>query len=113
MYISLFCSEEDVDIIKSSLCLLNAVLKVPKEHDEDFFVDVMKLVLYALSRKSFPQEIRNRVISNLENFLYHLSHRIFQSKEFSALNKKPMQHEIQVHYVIICMYVYIIIRAER
>ena len=97
------CSEEDIDIIKASLCFLNTVLRPPKERDEDFFVNVVKLVLYALSRKSFPQEIRNRVISNLENFLYHISHRIFQSKEFS-LNKKPMQHEIQVH--TLCVYVH-------
>ena len=92
------CSEEDVDIIKASLCFLNAVLKVSKERDEDFFVNVVTLVLHALSRKSFPQEIRNKVISDLENFLYNISHWIFQSKEFS-LNKKPMQHEIQVHSV--------------
>ena len=97
MLMSFYYSEEDIDIIKASLCFLNTVLKVPKESDEDFFANVVKLVLYAWSRKSFPQEIRNKVISNLENFLYQISHRILQSKAFAVLNKKLMQQEIQVH----------------
>ena len=77
---------------------MNSVLKISQERDIDFLANVMKLVLYALSRKSFPQDITNTVINRLENFLYQISHRICRNAEFSALNKKPMQLEIQVLY---------------
>ena len=83
------------------------MLKNPKECDEDFLTNVIKLVLYALSRNSFPQDITKKVISSLENFLYQISHRISHSKEFSALNKGPMKLEIQVLYVCIDVCVYI------
>ena len=97
MHALLFYSEEDINIIESSLYFLNAVsTEVPKEHDEVSFVkNVIKLVLYALSRKSFSQTIRSKVISNLEKFLLRISHRIFQSREFSV-NIQPMQNEIKV-----------------
>ena len=74
---------------------INSVLRT-KECDEDFFVNVIKLLLYALSRNSFAQDIRNKVASSLEKFLFEISHRIFRSREFAFLNKKPMQTEIQV-----------------
>ena len=77
------------------------MLKNPKECDEDFLTNMIKLVLYALSRNSFPQDITKKVISSLENFLYQISHWISHSKEFSALNKEPMKLEIQVLYVCI------------
>ena len=95
MHINIY-SQEDIDILKSSVCFLNAVSKVPKEKDEDFFVNVINLVLCAMSKKSIPQEIENNVIGSLEMFLHHISHRIFQNKQFSALNQKPMQDEIKV-----------------
>ena len=95
MHINIY-SQEDIDILKSSVCFLNAVTKVPKEKDEDFFVNVIKLVLCAMSKKSIPQGIESKVISNLGMFLHHISHRIFQNKEFSVLNQKPMQNEIKV-----------------
>ena len=103
MYALLICSEEDINIVKVSLCFLNAVSKVPKERDEDFFVNVIKLVLYAISRISCPQHIKNKVINDLEVFVHHMSHRIFQNKVFSALNQKPMRYEIQV--CTLCVFV--------
>ena len=96
MHLVLFCSEEDVNIIKSSLRFLNAVSKVPNERDEDFFVNVIRLVLCGLSRQSFEQDIKSKVIVSLESFLYHISLRINVSKEFNAFNKKLMQSEIKV-----------------
>ena len=78
-------------------------MKVSKEGDEAFYVNVIKLILYALSRKSFPQDVKSKVIENLESFLYHISHQLFHSKEFSR-NKKIIQQEIQVStYVYNCV----------
>ena len=105
IHVVLFYREDDTDIIKSSLYFLNTVLSKAKEYDEDFFVNVIKLVLCALSRKSFSQEIKNKVTSNLEEFLCQISHRIFRNKEFSALNRQPMQSEVQVQNACICIYV--------
>ena len=97
MHILLFCSEEDNDIIESSLHLLNVVLKiVSKEQDEIF--NVVKLVLYALSRKSFPETTKQKVINSLESFLCSVSQEIFHSREFS-INTQPMQDEIQVCFL--------------
>ena len=76
---------------------------VSHERDEDFFVNVIKLVLFGLSRKSFDQDIINKVIDSIKQFLFHISQQIFQNKEFSAFHKKHMQSEIQVYY----MYTYI------
>ena len=90
-------SEEDIDIIKASVCFLSAISRSSKEHEADFFVDAIKLVLYALSRKQTPQEIKSKVIGELEEFLYHISHLLFKSKEFSV-NKSLMQQEVQVNY---------------
>ena len=79
-------------------------MKVSKERDEAFFVNVIKLVLYGLSRKSFPEDVKSKVIGNLESFLHHISHQLFQSKKFST-NKKFIQLEIQVcTYVCNCVY---------
>ena len=79
---------------------INSVLKSKnKDCDEDFFVNVIMLLLYALSRNSFAQDIRDRVASSLEHFLYEISRQIFKNKEFSVSNIKPMQEEIQVYYV--------------
>ena len=78
-----------------------------KEIDDDFFVNVIKLVLCALSMKLFPEDdIKNKVSSGLENFVFQFSHQIFQSRQFSALNQNPMKKEIKVHHTYNeCMYV--------
>ena len=95
--IKFFCSEEDINIMKSSLSFLHAVSKKSKKIDEEFFVNVIKLVLSALSRKLFSQDqIKNQVSSSLEDYLYHFSHQMFQSKQFSVLNKRLMTPEIEV-----------------
>ena len=93
-----FCSEEDINIMKSSLFFLHSVSKKAKEISGDFFVNVIKLVLFALSRKSFTQDhIKNKVSSSLEDFLCQYCQQRFQSKKFSVLNVTPMRTEIQVH----------------
>ena len=96
-------SEEDIAIIKASFCFLNAIKRISTERDEDFFVNAIKLVLCALSRKSFSIDVIKKVTGNLENFLNHISHQLFQSREFS-INKKPMQQEIQVHHYVYTYY---------
>ena len=106
MYVSLFYSEEDTDTLKSSLWFLNVVLKDTREHDEDFFVDMIKLVLYTLSSKIFPQDVINKVIGSLEIFLDQITQQICQSKEFSTKNEVKMLFEIEVHtYIVIHTYI--------
>ena len=101
-------SEEDIDIVKNTLFFIHSVLRT-KECDELFFVNVIKLLLCALSRKPFAQDIQNKVSITLENFLYEISCRLFKSREFSV-NISHMQREIKVNnvcniyiYIILCM----------
>ena len=94
--------------MKSSLFFLHSVSKKAKESSEDFIVNVIKLVLFSLSRKSFSQDnIKDKVSSSLEDFLYLYSHQRFQNKQFSVLNLRPMKAEIQVRTYVysVCMFV--------
>ena len=71
-------------------------LSKAKEIDDDFSINVIKLVLFALARVLFPEDhIKVRVSSGLENFLLQFSHQKFLSSQFS-INVKPMKSEIQV-----------------
>lgn len=75
---------------------LNVVLKKSKEWDEDFFVNMIKLVLCTLSRKQFPQNAINKAIACLEDFLSMISHQICKGRGLSLSNKPVMHLEIQV-----------------
>jgi len=101
--ISLFCSEKDTDILKSCSYFLSVILKVHNEYDEDFLVNMIKLVLCTLSNKVFPRDVMNKIINSLENYLHQISCRICKNVVFSTYDKKSMHFEIQV---CICIYGY-------
>lgn len=84
---------------------LDAVLQGHGNHEEDFFVNMIKLVLLALSSKSLPQDVADKATSSLQVFLHQISQKICQSDEFSPFNKQLMQSEIQVHtfVCIVCI----------
>ena len=92
--------------MKNALFFIRSVLRT-KECDEVFFVNVIKLLLCALSRKPFAQDIQNKVSIILENFLQEISYRLSSSREFSV-NTWHMQKEIKVHNVCkyVCTYSY-------
>lgn len=96
----LFYSEENNDIIISSLCLLTAILKVmpsvPEDCNEDFLVNLIKLVLCILSKNGFSQDTINKVTNILEKFLSQMSIQICKTKKFPFSDKDLMQLELEV-----------------
>ena len=66
-----------------------------REYDDNFFVDVIKLVLCVLSKSTFPQDISKKVINYLEKFLKRITNRICMSQKFSVA-KTMMESEIKV-----------------